>query len=333
MTYLSDPPGGTLYKQNGEPWGPCPKVLWYDVSEEALASGKLQVKGLIVRWPSGLEKRSDDMITFSLDGNAQQFTFVQTSDAPVNQQTPEHTDHESATIDRVTAEHDPGPREESEEPNAAATRTIMTEELVTVDFGDGVLMDFVLIPSGEFLIRFDPNENGDDSNQNPTQRVRITKAFYMGRYEVTQEQYEKIMGVNPANFKGPKRPVETVSWHEAKRFCEKLSSTVDGLFRLPTEAEWEYACRAGTTTTYYWGDDFDSRYARTIADRESGTANVGTRLPNAWGLYDMSGNVWEWCADWYKPHDTSLAESIDPQGPSSSDFKVLRGGSWGSSQR
>lgn len=415
VTYDSDPPGGTLYRQDGELWGPCPKVLYYDLDEGSLATGQLEAKGLIVRWPSGPAKRSDDLIVFPLDGTEHKFTFVQAGQAPTDQSkqakhepdpglreepdamtpAPQErakpvesvNDSKQKQVETVQSEHekDPGLREEPDtkpetpaetaeparsvdeparqqvevtttddapganEPIAVPSAKVgaiakapvqPSEESVkvkietrTVDFGNGVMMDFALIPAGEFTIEAHAGSLGSDPNQNRTQKVRITKPFCMGVYEVTQEQFEKVMQRNPSSYRGPKRPVERVSWHGAQRFCEELSRVGKGLCRLPTEAEWEHACRAGTITAYYWGDDFDSRYAWTLADRASGTHNVGTRLPNAWGLYDMSGNVWEWCSDWYNERDLSLAELIDPNGPSSGNFRVLRGGSWGHSQQ
>ena len=152
------------------------------------------------------------------------------------------------------------------------------------------------------------------------------------------------MGTNPSRFKGADRPVERVSWNEATEFCSKLSDMTGENYRLPTDAEWEYACRAGTTTRYYWGDsDSEStvkRYAwyeKNAIDphwtsphaAEEGTQEVGRKEPNPWGLYDMSGNVWEWCQDWYDEHYYSNSPRQDPRGPSSGDRRVLRGGSWG----
>ena len=482
VTYVSDPPGGTLYKQNDEPWGPCPKVILYDLNEETLAEGQLKAKGLIVRWPSGPEKRSDDPITFPVDGTYQQFTFVQPGQTPSDRHTTappkneraatapveredgagllEEPDERSLPIEetakiaksvddvadeqddavQVTSEQVPGLHEEPDERSVPTTemtktaepvndvveeqaRQVQTEskqgaglheepderstatadtaktaaandgviekqadarraaesrrnigiregpdgaqaeaedadlagsgqeaqptvvrsksgsapktpeypnvETTTKPLGDGVEMTFAKIPDGYFQTRFDPDETNNDADKNPTERVTI-KSFYMGQFEVTQKQYEAIMDVNPAHFKedpndpnNSNRPVETVSWNDAEAFCEKLSIKLNVKCRLPSEDEWEYACQAGTTTAYYWGDDFDKQFAVTIADRGSGTENVGTRRPNAWKLYDMSGNVWEWCDEWY----------IDPQWPAERKYRVLRGGSWGSSQR
>jgi formylglycine-generating enzyme required for sulfatase activity len=145
---------------------------------------------------------------------------------------------------------------------------------------------------------------------------------------VTQQQYEKVMGANPSSVKGSKRPVDTVSWIDAHEFCLRLSKMENRPYRLPTEAEWEYACRAGTTTDYYWGNKPDDRYAWTEHNSSYIVHDVGTRLPNAWGLHDMSGNVWEWCADMYVDYSRRRTSQNGPKRLSNEPFRVLRGGSW-----
>jgi formylglycine-generating enzyme required for sulfatase activity len=209
-------------------------------------------------------------------------------------------------------------------------------------------MKLRLIPAGEFMMGAIPGDTDAGDDEKPRHPVEISKPFYIGIYEVTQEQYEAVMGENPSDFKGSSLPVEFVFFNDAREFCRKLSQQEGVTYRLPTEAEWEYACRAGTTTKYYWGDS-GSEYYRygNFADRSYGekyhwvdwidksqddghteTSPVGSFPPNAWGLYDMSGNVWEWCQDWYD--NTYFIESPrkDPTGPPSGNDRVLRGGSW-----
>jgi formylglycine-generating enzyme required for sulfatase activity len=193
-------------------------------------------------------------------------------------------------------------------------------------------MKLRLIPAGEFMM----GSPGTESNRsgNETQHgVSITKPFYLGVTEVTQEQYQKVMGTNPSQFKGPKNPVEKVSWADAVEFCRKLSAmpaekTAGHVYRLPTEAEWEYACRAGTTTKYSFGDDVSrlGDYGWFGDNSDSKTHPVGEKKPNAWGLYDMHGNVWEWCQNRYGAYPSGSA--TDPTSATSGSFRVDRGGGW-----
>ena len=193
---------------------------------------------------------------------------------------------------------------------------------LTLDLGGGATMKMVLIRPGKFMM-------GDGKDQH---EVTISKPFYMGVTEVTQAQYEAVMGTNPSDFKGATNPVETVSWNDATEFCKKLPEKTRQTVRLPTEAEWEYACRAGTQTAFSFGDDPSALgdYAWHMDNGKMMTHPVGQKRPNAWGLYDMHGNVWEWCADWYGEYPKGPV--TDPSGPATaSGDRVLRGWSWCSS--
>ena len=202
-------------------------------------------------------------------------------------------------------------------------------------------IEMVLIPAGEFVM-------GDDSgadDERPAHKVRL-RAFYMDTREVTQASFQALMGRNPSRFKDPNRPVERVSWVMAVRYCN-MRSLREGLqpcydpqtlecdfsangYRLPTEAEWEYACRAGTTTAYWFGNDSArlGDYAWFKANAGGTTHPVGQKTPNPWGLYDILGNVAEWCHDRYSPTYYSESPAEAPTGPTSGDERVLRGGSW-----
>jgi len=160
-------------------------------------------------------------------------------------------------------------------------------------------------------------------------QVILTKGFYLGMYEVTQKEYEKVMGNNPSKFKGAKLPVEMVSWNDALAFCEALNKKErkrDWEFALPTEAQLEYACRAGTTTAYSWGNNITPQLANYGQSGLNKTVEVGTYGANPWGFFDMHGNVWEWTADLYGAYPKSSV--IDPLGPSNGSFRIIRGGSW-----
>jgi formylglycine-generating enzyme required for sulfatase activity len=199
---------------------------------------------------------------------------------------------------------------------------------LTLDLGNGVTMKLVLIRPGKFVMGSPDSEKGREPKESPQHEVIITKPFYMGVTEVTQAQYEAVMGTNPSDFKGPTNPVDKVSWADAVEFCRKLSEKTGKTFRLPTEAEWENACRAGGKTRFSFGDSESvlGDYAWCGSNSGGKTHPVGQKKPNAWGLYDMHGNVWEWCADCYGPYSNEA--STDPQGPGSGGARVLRGGSW-----
>jgi formylglycine-generating enzyme required for sulfatase activity len=187
---------------------------------------------------------------------------------------------------------------------------------------DEIAGEFVPIPVGEFMMGSDSGE-GDEK---PRHRVRITKRFEMGKYEVTQAVWGAVMGANPSGFHGDDRPVENVSWNDVQEFLKRLNARNDGYrYRLPTEAEWEYAARAGSTEDRV--ADLDE-VAWHSENSGSETHPVGQKRANGWGLYDMFGNVWEWCADWYYAYYYASSPVDDPQGPTSGSLHVLRGGSW-----
>ena len=204
----------------------------------------------------------------------------------------------------------------------------LSAEGMTLDLGDGVSMRFNPIPAGQFAMGSPPTEQGR-SYAELQRPVTITKPFYLGIYEVTQIQWLTIMGTSPSRFSGSDFPVERVSWDDAVEFCNKLSEKTGRKVRLPTEAEWEYACRAGTTTAFNTGDALKPDQANFGESRKNQTTPVGSYPANALGLFDMHGNVWEWCADRYGDYPEGAA--TDPQGPERGTNRVLRGGSWGHS--
>jgi formylglycine-generating enzyme required for sulfatase activity/outer membrane protein assembly factor BamB len=217
-------------------------------------------------------------------------------------------------------------------------------------------MKLALIPAGEFLMGSPDTDPAASADEKPQHRVRISRPFYLGVTEVTQAQYQKVMGSNPSFFAptGPGKdrvvglntaqfPVEQVRWHDAQAFCRRLTALpaekrAGRTYRLPTEAEWEYACRAGTTTPFHFGAALSSRLANFNGNFPSRgaspgpflarTAEVGSYRPNAFGLYDMHGNVWEWCSDWFDKDYYRHSPRDDPAGPSSGSVRVIRGGEW-----
>jgi formylglycine-generating enzyme required for sulfatase activity len=216
-------------------------------------------------------------------------------------------------------------------------KKLMTREQVALGGPIVNTIDMVLvpIPPGEFLMG-SPESEADRLGDETQHLVRITKPFYLSVHEVTQQQYEKVMGKNPSSHKGDTKPVEMVNWDEAVAFCGKLSDEEGVEYRLPTEAEWEYACRAGTTTAWCFGDDASGigEYAWYKDNSKDITHSVGGLKPNAWGLYDMHGNVWEWCQDWYGDYEKSLKVVSDPTGAAPGDRRsimydrVFRGGAF-----
>ncbi|MFO0879355.1 MAG: SUMF1/EgtB/PvdO family nonheme iron enzyme [Gemmataceae bacterium] len=225
-------------------------------------------------------------------------------------------------------------------------------------------MRFTLVEPGTFRMGAVASECGRNDEEGPVHEVEITRPFYLGTFQVTQDQFERVMGVNPSHFSlhgigkssverldTSQFPVERVSWLEAFQFCTRLTELAGSprwVYRLPTEAEWEYACRGGAASTapYYLGSAISSRFANFDGTHphpasERGTylvrtCRVGSYPPNALGLYDMAGNVWEWCADWFDENYYRVSPTVDPPGPPMGNRRVLRGGAfwnWGSCLR
>jgi formylglycine-generating enzyme required for sulfatase activity len=196
-------------------------------------------------------------------------------------------------------------------------------------------MMLVLIPAGEFLMGSPDSDKDAEPDEKPQHRVRIARPFYLGATEVTRGQYRAITGADPSYFKGSDDlPVERVSWEDAIAFCDKLNQVenerLEGArYRLPTEAEWEYACRGGSMTPYSFGDDAASLGEFGWSSNPVGkTHPVSQKRPNGFNLYDMNGNVWEWCQDWYDKDYYGRSPNADPLGTAGAASRVIRGGSW-----
>lgn len=261
---------------------------------------------------------------------------------------------------------------EAREVQAAAAKALGVPVVETLHLGGGETLEMTLIPAGEFLMGGDQSPEevarlGDSKAQyfkceHPRHLVRITKPFRIGKVQVTQAQWQRVMGNNPSRFQRKaespsvvqsiarailgsspansvdfgKHPVEQVSWDDCQQFCQKLSRDLGRDFRLPTEAEWEYFCRCGAGTAFHFGDTISTKQANyngnyTYGNGSKGeyrqkTTPVGSFPANAWGLHDMHGNVWEWCADWFGEYENG--EAVDPEGPGSGSVRALRGGSW-----
>jgi formylglycine-generating enzyme required for sulfatase activity len=236
-------------------------------------------------------------------------------------------------------------------PEQTAAFADANEAMLELTLIEGISMKFAWIQAGSFLMG-SPDSETDRLDNEIQHKVIISKPFHLGICEVTQKQYMAVMGNNPSEFKrggganGERRPVEKVSWREAGEFCLKASELTGRRLRLPSEAEWEYACRAGTVTQFNTGETLSSKQANHVGDftleqlkemnenRDQAaklfdgkmTSPVGSYPPNAWGLYDMHGNVFEWCADWYGEY--GRARQKDPRGPDDGTLRVVRGGSW-----
>ena len=194
---------------------------------------------------------------------------------------------------------------------------------------DDIMRNMVYVEGGTFTMGATSEQQEPGYNEKPTHRVSLS-SFYIGKYEVTQALWKAVMGSNPSNWKGDNLPVENVSWNDCQTFLRKLNAMTGKNFRLPTEAEWEYAARGGNLSRgyQYSGSKKIDDVAWYRNNSGSKTHNVGTKAPNELGIYDMSGNVWEWCQDWYG--DYHSYSQTNPTGPSSGANRVYRGGSWGS---
>jgi formylglycine-generating enzyme required for sulfatase activity/N-acetylneuraminic acid mutarotase len=219
------------------------------------------------------------------------------------------------------------------------TRTVTVVGNHTVDLNATVALDMIWVQPGTFVMGSPTTETGRQADRETEHNVTLTQGFYLGKYEVTQAQYEAVIGSNPSEFNATgngDRPVEDLNWTEALAFCEQLTIRernagripADWAYVLPTESQREYACRAGTTTRFSWGDDINSSHANYIASGLGETVEVGQYAANPWGFFDMHGNVWEWTADWYSAVYPSDNPTIDPTGPASGSNRVARGGSW-----
>ena len=226
-----------------------------------------------------------------------------------------------------------------------AEKTTKTAEYRREDLGNGITLDMVKIPGGRFQMGAPAEEEDRSDDEGPQHSVTVAE-FWLGKYAVTQAQYQAVMGNNPSGFSdnGANRPVEQVSWHNAVAFCEKLSQQTGRTYHLPSEAEWEYACRADTTTPFHFGATMTTDLANYDGNSTYGngpkgvyreqTTEVGSFPPNAFGLYDMHGNVFEWCADhWHDNYDGAPTDGTAWPSSDESARRLLRGGSWNSFPR
>jgi uncharacterized protein (TIGR02996 family) len=201
---------------------------------------------------------------------------------------------------------------------------------------NSIAMKFAWIPAGTFLMGSPSKEKQRGTTESPRHQVRLSQGFYLAVHPVTQAAWQVVMGSNPSHFKGSDQPVEQVSWDDCQEFLRRWSESDGQAYRFPTEAEWEYACRAGTTSPFSFGETISTDQANYNGNYSYGkgkaglhrrkTTTVGCFTPNALGLSDMHGNVWEWCNDWYGAYTES--KIVDPQGPANGEYRVLRGGSF-----
>jgi formylglycine-generating enzyme required for sulfatase activity len=222
-----------------------------------------------------------------------------------------HNGLAASQTDEAQSRTDKAPTSSLPQPELAAGTTKVNPK-------DG--LKYVWIPAGTFTMGCSPGDSECFDSEEPAHEVTITKGFWLGQTPVTQAAYRRVTGSNPSNFYGDDLPVEKVTWDEARSYCEAIGG------RLPTEAEWEYAARAGSTSVRYGSLDEIAWYRNNSGKR---THEVGRKQPNAFGLYDMLGNVWQRTADWYAERAYERGEARDPVGPPSGSVRTARGGSWG----
>ena len=194
----------------------------------------------------------------------------------------------------------------------------------TINLPGGATMEMIWCEPGEFMMGSDPDEEGRFSDETQ-HKVTLRRGFWLGKYEVTQEQWLSVMKEQRAKFPGEGHPQDSISWDDCKHFIEQVNAFVGGGVRLPTEAEWEYACRAGSSTPFSGGEKLED-VAWYAANSCGQPQRVGTKAPNSWGFYDMHGNLLEWCSDWYSK--LYERDAIDPKGSVVGSFRVLKGGCW-----
>ena len=230
----------------------------------------------------------------------------------------------------------------SNETNATRTVNVGMASTHSADLNASVQLQMLWVEPGTFTMGSPTTEAGRNADREDEHNVTLTQGFYLGKYEVTQAQYEAVMTGNTDSLSAtpsqwpnnPNRPVEKVSWADAQIFLTRLNAQQSAnipfgwAYVLPTESQWEYACRAGTDTTYSWGDSITASKANYSSSGLSQTRDVGNYAANPWGFFDMHGNVWEWTADWYQAAYPNGNPVVDPTGPASGSIRVLRGGSW-----
>ena len=208
----------------------------------------------------------------------------------------------------------------------AVPSNTISDDAITIPVKDGICIEMVKVEGGTFMMGATSEMKNPNSNEKPVHQVTLTNDYYMGKYEVTQALWQAVMGSNPSEYKGDNLPVETVSWNDCQKFISKLNSLTGRMFRLPTEAEWEYAARGGKESRgyQYSGSSNISDVAWYDENSGSKTHPVGTKQANELGIYDMTGNVWEWCSDWYSSYSSS--SQTNPTGSDSGSARVARGG-------